>query len=323
MFKADWEKTSLTAQIPQGLVEKMALLAYPNKKLISHELIAGGCANLNFKIIFQRDKSPLILRVYLRDKDAAYREQKIARLLKQSVPVPQTYYIGKMDGYTFAITEFMPGIPLRALLLGNMAYNLSAIMHNVGQTLSKISLHSFPQAGFFDKKLNILPHQPSDDYLTFAKSCLANKMVSSLLSPDKITKINQILDKHSQHFPNINEKQLVHADFDPANLLVNHIDGIWKVSAVLDWEFAFSGSRLFDLANMLRYAHKMPPDYQNGFLSGLTNNSQKLPENWQITLNLLNLESLLDCLKNADPQSKPNQYADILDLIDHIIIYLN
>lgn len=48
MFKVDWEKTSLTYQLPEGMAEKMVRLAYPDKKLTSTELIAGGCANLNW-----------------------------------------------------------------------------------------------------------------------------------------------------------------------------------------------------------------------------------------------------------------------------------
>ena len=58
MFKADWEKTSVTCQLPEGLVEKMVRLAYPDKKRISHELIAGGCANLNIKVLLEDEKYP-------------------------------------------------------------------------------------------------------------------------------------------------------------------------------------------------------------------------------------------------------------------------
>ena len=47
MFKVDWEKTSLTYQLPEGMAEKMVRLAYPDKKLISSELIAGGCQKIN------------------------------------------------------------------------------------------------------------------------------------------------------------------------------------------------------------------------------------------------------------------------------------
>jgi hypothetical protein len=58
------------------MIEKMVRLAYPDKKLISHESIASGCANLNIKIQLEDEKHPLILRVSLRDKDATYREQR-------------------------------------------------------------------------------------------------------------------------------------------------------------------------------------------------------------------------------------------------------
>jgi hypothetical protein len=86
MFKAEWEKTSVTCPLTEGLIKKMVRLAYSNKKLICYELIAGGCANLNFKVLLEGEKHPLILRVYLRDKEAAHREQKLAALLKQTVP---------------------------------------------------------------------------------------------------------------------------------------------------------------------------------------------------------------------------------------------
>src|SRR5437868_2403208 len=110
MFKSNWEKTSALHPLPQGMIEKMVLLAYPNKILTSNELIAGGCANLNFKILFEYEDSPFILRIYLRDKEAAFREQHLAKLLHATVPIPQIYYIGETEGYHFSITEYMPGI---------------------------------------------------------------------------------------------------------------------------------------------------------------------------------------------------------------------
>ncbi len=323
MFKADWEKTSVTHHMPEGMVDKMVQLAYPDKKLISYELIAGGCVNLNIKILLQDEKHPLILRVYLRDKDAAYREQKLSKLLKQTVPIPLTHYIDELEGYHFAITEFMLGLPLRDLLLSTAPHDLSAIMHEVGTILSKITAHEFSEAGFFDKKLNVIPHSPSDDCLIFAKDCLESKTVLSVLTPDMTSKISQVFHQYGHLFPGESENHLVHADFDPANILVNKVYGVWKVSSVLDWEFAFSGSVFWDVANMLRYAHKMPPEFQDAFLKGLFANSNvTLPENWRVTVNLLNLSSLLDCLKRSDTKSHPHQCADIRELLDHILLEL-
>lgn len=244
MFKVDWEKTSVTYQLPEGMVEKMVRLAYPDKKLTSSELIAGGCANLNFKIQLENEKHPLILRLYLRDKDAAYREQNLAALLKGPLPVPLTHYVGELEGYRFAITEFIPGISLRDLLLGDAPHDLSAIMHEVGLILSRITAHEFSEAGFFDKELNIIPYSSSDDYLIFAKDCLQNKTIQSVLTPQTISKINQALDQYGHLFPDENDqptlklrwtrKHLVHGDFDPANILVDQINGSWVVTGILD-----------------------------------------------------------------------------------------
>ncbi|CAL7963399.1 hypothetical protein MIDIC_50062 [Alphaproteobacteria bacterium] len=185
-----------------------------------------------------------------------------------------------------------------------------------------ITTHEFSQTGFLDKELGIIPHTSSDDYLTFAKDCLENETALSVLTPEVISNISQAFDKYGCLFPDKNEKHLVHADFDPANILVNEVDGAWKVSAVLDWEFAFSGSVLCDVANMLRYAHKMPLEFQDVFLKGLTSGGITLPKNWRITLQLSNLLSLLDCLKRSDSKNRPSQCADIRELIDHMLLEL-
>lgn len=322
MFKVNWEKTSITYQLPKGMVEKMLSLAYPYKKLTSFELIAGGCANLNYKIQLENENHPLILRIYLRDKDAAYREQKLAELIKETVLLPLTHYIGELGGHHFAITEFMTGIPLRDLLLGDIPHDLSSLMSEVGMILSKITEHEFPKAGFLNKELEVIPYE-SSDIIKFAQDCLNYKTVLSVLSPEVVAGIKKAIEQHATLFPNSDEKYLVHGDFDPANILVDQINGSWFVTGILDWEFAFSGSYLWDVANMLRYAHKMPPEFQNSFIEALQKNGIKLPAHWCTTIHLLNLSSLLDLLKRSDPKDHPHRCADIRELINHILSKLN
>lgn len=322
MFKVDWEKTSITYQLPEGTIEKMVSVAYPDKQLTSFELIAGGCANLNYKIQLRHEDHPLILRVYLRDKDAADREQKLAALIKETVPAPLTHYIGELEGHHFAITEFIPGISLRDLLLKCAPHDLSAPMSEVGMILSKITAHEFPKAGFLNKELEVVPYE-SSDVIKFAQDCLNDKTVLSVLSPEVVAEIKKAIDQHASLFPNSDEKHLVHGDFDPANILVDKINGSWVVTGILDWEFAFSGSYLWDVANMLRYAHKMPPEFQNSFIEALQKNGIKLPAHWCTTIHLLNLSSLLDLLKRSDPKDHPHRCADIRELINHILSKLN
>jgi hypothetical protein len=74
---------------------------------------------------------------------------------------------------------------------------------------------------------------------------------------------------------------------------------------------------------MLRYAHQMPPEFEKAFLLGLQNSGVQLPENWRITILLLNLLAILDCLKRCPPGQRPNQCADICNLISYIIQHLD
>lgn len=318
-FKANWEKVSSELQLSNHLIERMVLTVYPDKKLQSYTVFPGGCANLNSKVLLVGDGPPLILRVYLRDQDARYKEQKLGALLSKNIPVPVTYYVGEVDGYYFAFTQYMRGISLRDLLLSDTPHNLGALMYDAGIVLSRIAAHEFPVPGFFDKDLEVIHITSSAELLSYARVLWENEIVVAVLTPQRIDHIKFYLETHTSFIPADTEKQLVHGDFDPANILVDYIDECWKVSAVLDWEFAFSGSVLWDIANMLRYAHKMPAEFKREFLNGLTSNGIVLPKDWNITVHLLNLMSLSDCLARSVPERHPNTCADILDLIDFIL----
>ena len=319
-FKMNWEKSEEKHELPTDLAEKMLTISYPNKKIQSLKLIAGGCANLNIKVDFEGSQDPIILRIYLRDKDAAFREQKIGNLLKDNIPVPEIYYIGNIDNYCFSIAKFMPGIPLRNLLLGTEVYNLEDIMMQVGALLTKISSYKFTESGFLNRDLEVVEKLGNDSLKQFIYSCLEHKKIEKYLGADMSVKIRYLVDL----IPNVNDKNinLVHADFDPANILVSYVDGKWKVSAILDWEFAYSGSWLNDVANILRYSHKMPPKFQNSFLKGLEDSGLKLPENWQVIIHQYNLSSLLDSMIRHPLESCPNIKEDICDLIKNIVVEL-
>src|SRR4051794_37452692 len=98
-FKNNWEKTDSHTQIEDLIIREMIKTSLPDKILQSHDIISGGCANLNIKLTFLNDLRPLILRIYLRDPSSADREQKIVKLVKQSIPVPEYYHVGEIGGY--------------------------------------------------------------------------------------------------------------------------------------------------------------------------------------------------------------------------------
>ena len=278
-----------------------------------------GCANINVLSRLNISDTPVILRVYLRDKESVYREQKISSLLPKKLPVPEFYHVGEYDGYTFAIIEYLPGQTLRDLLLKGKNSNISDIMFKVGRTLGEIANIKFPSSGFFNNNLEVEREITSEGFVDFCFECLENDKVKSILLQEQREEIKNIFRVYKNLLPDEAEKNLVHADFDPANILVTEVNGEIEVSGILDWEFSFAGSTLCDVANMLRYAHQMPHEYQDSFLKGLRQSGYELPSSWQMTVNLLNIVSLLDCLVRSDPENRPNQIKDIQELIAHIL----
>jgi aminoglycoside phosphotransferase (APT) family kinase protein len=262
------------------------------------------------------------LRVYLRDKEAAYREKNLSLLLKQTIPIPQVYFIGDYVNYRFAITEYIHGITLRDLLLGNQSYDLNSMMLSVGKMLSIIQTHRFDSAGFFNKELIVAEITTQDTLLQFDQECLKHTSVIQALGMEIITKIKLHIDHFKSYIPDDHDNHLVHADFDPANILVDIKNGQWEITGILDWEFSFSGSPLWDVANMLRYAHQMPVQFEESFLKGLKE-GYDLPPDFHISIYLLNLSSLLDCLTRCPYGAQSNQCSDIRALINFFIIQLD
>lgn len=168
IFKSNWEKTATRHEIEEEIIVAMIQQAYPNKNIESYEVIEGGCINFNIKFKLKERSDLLLLRIYMRDGDAAYKEKSISELLQQEIPVAKVYYVGSASGYNFAIYEYINGITLRDLLLSNEPYDLTDIMQQVAIILSKIASHKFVNHGFFDKDLNVTDNIDQDSYFEFA-----------------------------------------------------------------------------------------------------------------------------------------------------------
>ena len=320
-FKQNWEKVDAQIQLPTKTIQAMLKMAFPNKELLSCQLSLGGCANLNYKVRVKSDEVPYLLRIYLRDSDAAFREKNLAILLKQTVPIPSIYFIGEYGHYHFGIAQYISGITLRDLLLGNEPYDLKTLMFDVGVMLARIQNHRFLKSGFFNPDLKVTKPASESDLLAFATECMQHENAINVLQPNLLNRIRYCLSTFKHYLPDEKESLLVHGDFDPANILVERQNDQWYITGILDWEFSFSGSPLWDVANMLRYAHEMPASFKDFFMHGLKT-GYNLPSNWHISIHLLNLLSLLDCIVRSSVKNEPNRCQDIRALIVHIITQL-
>jgi len=94
---------------------------------------------------------------------------------------------------------------------------------------------------------------------------------------------------------------------------VKHVQDSWRVVAVLDWEFSFSGSTLWDIGNFLRYERKARPLVEPFFSHGCIDAGMALPDDWRRIARAADMCSLCEILTR---ESLP---ADVVEEIVELV----
>lgn len=89
------------------------------------------------------------------------------------------------------------------------------------------------------------------------------------------------------------------------------------VSAVLDWEEAFSWNRYVDIGNMLRYEEDGSA-FETYFIRAYQEQGGTLADNWKLLSKLEDLVALCDMLNHSTKET-PNRMRDLLRLISKTV----
>ncbi|MBY0461747.1 MAG: aminoglycoside phosphotransferase family protein [Alphaproteobacteria bacterium] len=324
ILKSQWERYKSHTHIEIEHAQKL-IDPYISHKIQSLTLLSDGCANTNYKITFQNDTPPLVLRIYIREKSALSREKALHQLLKNSLPVPLFFYNDAsctLMNHPYALMEWKEGELMRNVILKGDEKDIGECAFSAGKFLNVLRNIKLNQNGFFDGNLKIRPFNEEEEFIPFGLGLLKQKTVKESLSPSVLVDLERIFYASGPILPNPTKANLTHADFDPANMLVSKIDGKWQVSAILDWEFAFAGSYLMDMGLMLRYAHKLPKTYGDSFLNGLKESGEDLPKTWKEAAKLMDLLCLLQLLYYNPFSERPLMNRDVVELIVNTQIFL-
>jgi aminoglycoside phosphotransferase (APT) family kinase protein len=140
----------------------------------------------------------------------------------------------------------------------------------VGRAFAAVGAVTFGRPGFFvDADLAVGEMPPWSSQLTeMAKTCMASVRAARLDLATRQAWI-ALCAAHAPALARVDDQaRLVHADANPKNVLVSRVRGGWRVAAVLDWEFSFSGCPYTDFANMMRLSGDYPAAFVDGFRSG-------------------------------------------------------
>lgn len=310
--KQAWEKRTSPLVMTRALVDMLIRPFFQDKSLVSFETINNGLANTNVVFTVQDEPAQFVLRIYTRNTQVLALEQKLSDKLKDRIAMPEFLYVNHDIKYPYAIQPWIEGRHLYELF-DLPESKLKTMAANVAHALTVISSESFPKAGFFKENFEIEPFDNTSNhhpFVSYIEDCLTTGPAGRRLSPELKTALWEFVEKNKDYFPKLEPSCLVHGDFNFDNILID--EKTLEVKGILDWEFAFSGSYLFDIGTLLRF--ESPVIFGKTFIERYVDEKNiTLDPEWQHMIkvqDLSNLMGLLNC-----PEERPNLANDVIALI--------
>jgi aminoglycoside phosphotransferase (APT) family kinase protein len=278
--------------------------ALDGQRLISAASLSGGYRNDNVLLVTD-DGRRYVLRRYRHDAGVCAVEAALVARLTAVAPVAAVVAAdpdGAVAGEPVLLSRYAPGKMVESVLSGAPgragaagAAGARQLGVAVGAALAAVGTVSFDGPGFFTGA-DLVPRQVDGLALpAFVADCLARRHPDHALTERECAGLRDLAEHAATAASSVDgSRRLVHADFNPKNLLARHGPDGWTVTAVLDWEFTFSGSPLFDVGNLLRFADGYPPAYVDGFLAGFVDAGGHLPPDWREVSRALDLYALAE-----------------------------
>lgn len=296
-----WERHHRFLQLDRAGIERRLRSAFAGARVLETEPLAGGLRNTNYRVRLAGRPNPVVVRLYTADPTACRREAALAALVKRRVPVPAVLHLDADADPPFAVSEWIDGVRFDDLVREGDPAAIEAAARAAGACLARIHAVAFPTAGFLGPDLEIAtPLNLGADWASHVEGFVRGR-AGAWLDDGLVRRLERLAAEESVRLKAVEgDRSLVHADYKPWNLLLSGEEGAnsgWDVAAVLDWEFAFSGPPLVDVAIFLRHAAALPPAYKRGFVTGYVSAGGNLQEDWRALtklLDVLNLLSILD-----------------------------
>ena len=303
-----WTRATATAALSP---EEATILVRPlpgAPRVSSITVLSGGLANTNLRLDFEEHHPAVVLRLYQRDPAQAAKERSIHALAaRHGLPMPRLWFgadDNPVTGSPYAVVDWVDGQMLDSAattLHGQQAHVLGV---SVGAALARIHSVTFATSGFFDGALAVAT--PIDvggaGLRAFLRRCLVDCPGGDRLGADLTRALLAFVDAEAGLLDTwTGPPCLTHADFGGTNILVRQAAEGWVLAAVLDWEFAFSGSPFFDLGNLLRPPLGDVPGFADAVAGGYRAAGAILPPRWRDMAALSDLIAWADFLARENP----------------------
>jgi len=217
------------------------------------------------------------------------------------------------------VIEYRPGTLLSEVLdrEGSTSAELFELGAEVGRVAAAVGEITFERPGFFaGRGLEVRAGQPwSQQLARFAADCVDTAPPGRL---DQATGKDwtALCATEAGALRAVDgQARLVHADLNPKNLLVSRTGAGWRVDALLDWEFSFSGCPYGDAANMIRFSADYPAGFAAGFAAAFAAHQPAelpLPDDWLYLGRVLDMFALSDLVTRPAGHQVADQAAAVI-----------
>lgn len=307
-MKTEWKRK--TQRLPLNSAGAAALLS-PLFKVQSEDielsLLESGFSNSNYLIMRKEDGAKFVLRILERgDEKSMLRETKINEFLGKTVPQPAFLYSSVdnpvLPKTPFIIMAFVEGTCLEELDREQMQLSqpsTEVLGMSLGAALAAIHKVRFSQSGFLNEML-VVDEDPQSQIdmhgrglSLYAEKVLIEDGAIERLGKGLTHRFLAFLEEQAGELDTYKDLPcLCHGDFGSSNILIKDD----RVTAVLDFEFAFSGLPFCDFGNLLRPPFGERKGIKEAIVKGYRGAGGKLPDNWESLSRLCDLYAWLDFL---------------------------
>jgi fructokinase len=281
--------------------------------------LTAGLRNANFKLVLDRAPECVVLRVYEHDPSLCQKEIDLLRMVSATVRVPQVIH-AEPNGWEnlppYLVMQFIEGISFRDLKRRGDRDGTSQAAFAIGETRAAIGRIKLARAGWIGPGLSVtqLQLEGADPTPLFVDLCLASANLQRRMPPDLRDRVSASVWSRARELAELDsQSNLVHGDFGKRNLLVRPEGGRWSVAAVLDWEYAVSGSPLIDLGHFLRYERETRPCAEPHFSQGYLHAGGMLPQDWRSLARVVDLTALCESLTHDDlPETVVTELLELI-----------
>jgi len=277
--------------------------ALPKHVLKSFELLTGGAGNLSYLIRFDGTEAPVVLRIYTRDPSVCQKEVDILRSTSGQLPVPELIYAdpkGEDDVGPYVLYRYAEGITFQELKSRGNLQDMADAAYAIGAALARLS---------WATSARLASRQEING------ACLDSPILEQRVGGADRDRLGIFF---SNWLPRIRhlyqDRALVHGDFNNRNTIVQRDGPRWVVTGILDWEYAFIGSPLWDASRFICFERQARPCREPHFSRGFRESGGSLPKDWS------EFSRALNALSAAESLSRPNLREEYIPELHDLVV---